>query len=47
MEIVSGFFTEAETQSLNTQVGTVAKENCPLTGRKLEQDLAYKQEPSC
>ena len=40
-------FTEAETQSQNPQVSTVARKNSLLTGRNLELDLAYREEPSC
>ena len=40
-QIVSWCFTEPETQSQNPQVSTVARKNCILTGRNLEQ------EPSC
>ena len=45
--IVSRCFTESDTQSQNPQVSTVARKNSHLTGRNLEQDLAYKEEPSC
>ena len=38
--------SESETQSQNPQAST-ARENSLLTGRNLEQDLAYKEEPSC
>ena len=40
-------FTEAETQSQNPQGSTVARKNSLLTGRNLEQDPAYREEPSC
>ena len=45
--IVSRCFTESETQSRNPQVSTVARESSLLTGRNLEQDPAYREEPSC
>ena len=35
-----------ETQSQNPQVSTVARKNALLTGRNLEQDPAYREEPS-
>ena len=44
-KIVPRSFTESETQSVNPQVSTVAKKNSLLTGRNLEQDPAYKEEP--
>ena len=40
-------FTESETQSLNPQGSAVARKNSFLTGRNLNQDPAYKEEPSC
>ena len=46
-KIVSRCFTESETQNQNPQVSTVARKNSLLTGRNLEQDPAYKEEPSC
>ena len=46
-KIVSRCFTESKTQSQNPQVGTVARKNSLLTGRNLEQDPAYREEPSC
>ena len=45
-KIVSRCFTESETQSQNPQVSRVAKKNSLLTGRNLEQDPAYREEPS-
>ena len=44
---VSRCFTEAETQSQNLQVSTVARKKSFLTVRNYEQDPAYKEEPSC
>ena len=46
-KFVSGYFTESEIQSQNPQVSTAARKNSLLTGRNLEQDPAYKEEPSC
>ena len=40
-ECISGQLS-AETQSLNPQVSTAARKTSLLTGRNLEQDLAYK-----
>ena len=43
--MLSRCFTELDTQSLNPQVSTVARKNSLLTGRNLEQDPAYREEP--
>ena len=40
-------FTEAESQRQNPQFRTAAMKNSLLTERNLEQDQAYKEEPSC
>ena len=45
--IVTRCFTEAETQSQNLRLSTVARKSSLLTGRNLEQDPPYKEEPSC
>ena len=39
--------TEAETQSQDPQLSTLARKNSLLTGRNLGQNQAYKEEPSC
>lgn len=36
-----------ETQSPNPQASTVARKNSLPKGKNLEQDEAYKEEPSC
>ena len=41
------FTTKSETQSQNPQGRTGARKNSLLTGRNLEQDPAYREEPSC
>ena len=46
-KIVSRCFPEAETQGPKPPGKHSGKENSLLTGRNLEQDPAYKQEPSC
>ena len=46
-KIVSRCFKEWETQSQNPPVSTVPRKNSLLTGRNLEQDPAYREEPSC
>lgn len=46
-KMVSRCFTEAETQSLNPQVSTVARKDFLLSERNLEQDQVYKEEASC
>ena len=40
--IYVGAFTESETQSLNPQKSTAAKQNSLLTGKNLEQNRASK-----
>ena len=42
-----GTNTEAVYRSQNPQINTVERKNSLLTGRNLEQDPAYREEPSC
>lgn len=45
--VVFGCFAEAEIQSVNPPVSTVAGKTSVLTGTDLEQDPAHKEGPSC